>query len=186
MIEAFLLPFLSTLLAELGDKTQLMIVCLSSKTKKRLALFAGAVLAFILADGLAVLLGTIAGGILHEAYVKLLAGIIFLLFGIITIIRRHDADKESCEIRHPLFSGFLLIFSAEMGDKSQIMAALFAAEYNPFLVLGGVVLAMSILSMAAILIGGLISRKLNRRTISIFAGAVFIIIGIYTLAEILI
>ena len=185
MIEAFFLPFFSILLAELGDKTQLMILCLASKTKKRLSLLAGALLAFLVADGLAVLLGRIAGNLIPELYVKLAAGAIFIIFGLITLLKKEE-EAESCELKAPLWSGFGLILAAEMGDKTQLAAAMFAAEYNPWLVIAGVMLAMTIISVVAVLLGDLISRRLNRRTISIVAGSIFILIGIYTFAEALV
>lgn len=184
MIEAFFLPFISTMLAELGDKTQLMIFCLSAKTKKRIQLLLGAVFAFFVADGLAVFIGKIAGNLIPELYVKVIAGTIFIIFGLLTIFKKEEEGSENCELKTPFISSFGLILAAEMGDKSQIMAAVFAAEYNAFLVLGGVVLAMTILSVAAVLLGEFISQRVNRKTISLVAGIIFLLIGLFTFVEI--
>ena len=60
MISDILLPFITIALAELGDKTQLAVFALASKTKKHLSLLLGAILAFVIADGLAVILGAAA------------------------------------------------------------------------------------------------------------------------------
>jgi len=57
MVQEILIPFVSIGLAELGDKTQLAVLCLASKTRKYLQLLTGVVLAFVVADGLAILLG---------------------------------------------------------------------------------------------------------------------------------
>ncbi len=56
-MEDILLPFSAVFLAEMGDKTQLAVFSLSLKSRKRLQLLLRVVLAFVIADGIAVLLG---------------------------------------------------------------------------------------------------------------------------------
>ena len=74
--------FLTVFLAEMGDKTQLTTITLSSTTNKPLAVFIGSSIALILAT----LLGALAGGSIANlipAYLlKLLSGIVFLIIGI--------------------------------------------------------------------------------------------------------
>ncbi len=73
---------------------------------------------------------------------------------------------------------FITIVLAELGDKTQIAAGLFATKYNGVLVFLGVIFALAILSLLAVYLGKFIMEKLNRRMISYIAGAIFIIIGI--------
>ena len=74
--------FVTVFLAEIGDKTQLTTITLSSTTNKPLAVFIGSSLALILAT----LLGALAGGsianLIPAFILKLLSGIVFLLIGI--------------------------------------------------------------------------------------------------------
>ena len=74
--------FVTVFLAEMGDKTQLTTITLSSTTNKPLAVFIGSSLALILAT----LLGALAGGSIANlipAYLlKLLSGLVFLIIGI--------------------------------------------------------------------------------------------------------
>ncbi len=74
--------FVTVFLAEMGDKTQLTTITLSSTTNKPLAVFIGSSIALILAT----LLGALAGGSIANlipAYLlKLLSGIVFLFIGI--------------------------------------------------------------------------------------------------------
>lgn len=179
MIQDILIPFVTIGLAELGDKTQLAVLLLASKTKKHLQLLLGVILAFIIADGLAVLLGDFMTNLLPIDYIKAGAGAIFILFGII-ILASHKEEKEECHIKTPFISGFLLILASEMGDKTQIASALFAAEFNPFLVLLGVIAALAILSAIAVYLGISVMAKMNKRAISIAAGALFIAIGVWS------
>ena len=64
-----------------------------------------------------------------------------------------------------------------MGDKTQMAAALFATQYDPVLVFIGVMLALFILSMTAVYLGKRIMEKVDKRSISTIAGALFIVIG---------
>jgi len=52
IIEDILIPLVAIAAAELGDKTQISILLLSSKTKKHLQLLLGVMLAFLIVDGL--------------------------------------------------------------------------------------------------------------------------------------
>ena len=74
--------FITVFLAEMGDKTQLTTITLSSTTNKPLAVFIGSSLALILAT----LLGALAGGsianLVPAFILKLLSGIVFLIIGI--------------------------------------------------------------------------------------------------------
>ena len=74
--------FVTVFLAEMGDKTQLTTITLSSTTNKPLAVFIGSSLALILAT----LLGALAGGsianLIPAFLLKLLSGIVFLIIGI--------------------------------------------------------------------------------------------------------
>ncbi len=74
--------FVTVFLAEMGDKTQLTTITLSSTTNKPLAVFIGSSIALILAT----LLGALAGGsianLIPEFMLKLLSGIVFLIIGI--------------------------------------------------------------------------------------------------------
>tara|TARA_B100000579_G_C22749340_1_gene813220 strand:- start:264 stop:557 length:294 start_codon:yes stop_codon:yes gene_type:complete len=74
--------FVTIFLAELGDKTQLTTITLSSTTNKPLAVFVGSSFALILAT----LLGALAGGsianLIPAFSLKLLSGIVFLFIGI--------------------------------------------------------------------------------------------------------
>jgi Ca2+/H+ antiporter, TMEM165/GDT1 family len=178
MIQDFIVPFLTTSIAELGDKTQLAVLCIASKTKKHLQLLLGIILAFIVADGLAVLLGDILTKFIPMNYIKIGSGVLFIIFGIITL-RDKDEDEKKCDIRNPFVSGFTMLLMCEMGDKTQLSAALFATRFNPFFVLLGTITAMTLLSILALYLGKFIMTKVPKKTITLIAGILFIIIGIW-------
>ena len=179
MIEDFLIPFIVIALAEFGDKTQISLLVLSSKIEKRFQLLIGAIIAFFIVDGIAILFGEWIISIVPLLYIKIISGIIFIIFGIIIILSKEDDDEgKKYYFKNPFLISFSLIFLTEWGDKTQIAAALFATVYNGYLVLIGVLIALSILSIMAIYLGKYISDKFDNEVISKVAGVIFIIIGI--------
>ncbi|WP_094226971.1 TMEM165/GDT1 family protein [Methanolobus psychrotolerans] len=179
MIPDILIPFLLVGLAELGDKTQLAVLVLSTKTRKYTSLLAGVMLAFILTDGLAILLGNFIANKVPMDYVRIGAGILFIIFGLTTLLKKeNDDDDGSYELKSPFISGFGLILVSELGDKTQLAAALFATQYDPLLVFIGVIFALLLLSAMAIYVGKMLMEKINKKTISTAAGILFIVIGV--------
>ena len=82
LITLLFTTFVTVFLAEMGDKTQLTTITLSSSTNKPVAVFLGSSLALILAT----LLGALAGGsisnLIPDFILKLLSGGVFLFLGI--------------------------------------------------------------------------------------------------------
>ena len=88
--------FVTVFLAEMGDKTQLTTITLSSTTNKPLAVFIGSSLALISAT----LLGALAGGsianLIPAFLLKLLSGIVFLIIGINLLLQsKTEASNDS-------------------------------------------------------------------------------------------
>jgi len=182
----FIIPFLTILLAEFGDKTQLAVLTMSSKTKKRLNLFFGVILAFIIVDGLAIYFGEFIVNYVDMFWIKLISGVLFLIFGLLPfILKEKDEKDEILNFKSPFISGFLIIFLAEMGDKSQISSAMFASIYNAWIVFFAVILALIILTVLAIYVGEFIIKKFNKKKIEFIANSVFIIIGLLTLISLI-
>ena len=74
--------FATVFLAEMGDKTQLTTITLSSTTNKPLAVFIGSSIALILATLLGALAGDSIANLIPDFILKLLSGIIMLSLGI--------------------------------------------------------------------------------------------------------
>lgn len=73
-------------LAELGDKTQLATLVLSSNNASKLAVFIGSAGALVLCSLIAVLAGTAVGRWIPDHYIKMGAGIAFIAVGVWTLI----------------------------------------------------------------------------------------------------
>ncbi|NWJ44986.1 MAG: TMEM165/GDT1 family protein [Chloroflexi bacterium] len=73
-------------LAELGDKTMLATVTLSSEYRDFVPVWIGSTLGMVLADGLAVIVGIVAGKRLPEKTIQIVAALIFIGTGIFTLV----------------------------------------------------------------------------------------------------
>lgn len=84
-----------------------------------------------------------------------------------------------------LFVVFGTVFLAELGDKTQLATVLFASKPDVSLVTVfiGASLALILSSLLAVAAGSVISQYVNPRYLSYIAGAGFIVIGIWTIAQ---
>ena len=75
------------------------------------------------------------------------------------------------------------VFVAEIGDKTQLATLLFASdrEVGKWTVFLGASLALVAASGISILVGGMLSNYVDEKHLHYFAGAGFVIIGIWTL-----
>ncbi len=178
MLDEILIPLVAVGLAEMGDKTQLSILLLSSRTKEYFKLLLGIVLAFLIVDGVAILLGSWITNLVPAHILKLISAAFFIGFGLLILFKNEEEEEGDAAFKNPFISGFTVIFLSEWGDKTQIASALFAIEYNPWMVLIGVMTALTLLSIMAIYLSRFICCRIDRRLITRIAGIVFIIIGI--------
>ncbi len=77
---------LTFFLAEIGDKTMLATITLSSQYQQFIPVWIGSTLGMVVADGLAVLLGVVAGKRLPERLIKIVAALLFIGTGIFTLV----------------------------------------------------------------------------------------------------
>jgi putative Ca2+/H+ antiporter (TMEM165/GDT1 family) len=180
MLQDILIPLAVVGIAELGDKTQIAIFLLSTKTREHLRLLVGVLLAFLIVDGIAVAVGGYVTQIVPMGYIKIISGLIFIFFGIISLLSLRK-EEISRELTNPFYSGFTIIFLSELGDKTQIAAGIFATQYHPLFVLIGVMGALSILSILALYLGKVVATKVDERTLSVLDGIIFIVIGVVIL-----
>jgi len=85
-----------------------------------------------------------------------------------------------------LFTVFVTVFIAELGDKTQLATMLFASGQNVsrWSVFFGSSLALITTSALGVLAGGLISNYLSEKHLSIIAGLGFIAVGAWTLVKV--
>ncbi len=69
---------------------------------------------------------------------------------------------------------FGVIFVAELGDKSQLMALAFATRYRPLPILVGITIATALVHAVSVLVGVVIGGRLPTDAIKVVAGLAFL------------
>ena len=158
----FLKVFFTEFIAEMGDKTQLMLIALTSKYKLK-DIIMGTAAAILVLNGLAVLAGGLVSEFIPEWLIKIVAAFAFLYFAASTIARDEDEEEEEggkSKIKFAPLAVFCTFFVAELGDKTHL--GLFLAD---------------ILGM---LVGYLLKSKTPDGLLNTLAFVIFAIFGIYT------
>ncbi len=84
MVHTFFKTFASIFVAELGDKTQLACLAFASVAPRhRWIIFAASVLALTLSSAIAVFFGCQVTRVISLRTIKIIAGVVFLIFGVI-------------------------------------------------------------------------------------------------------
>lgn len=185
---AFLAAFGLTFVAELGDKTQLVILTLSAKYGFK-PVFLGAASAFALLNALAVSVGVLLYEFVPDNVIKYTVSGVFILFGLFMLLPERkkeecdDEDEEDTRKAHgPLLTAFLLVCLMELGDKTQLSLLALTAKYSqPVFVFIGGTLALWATSLIGALVGTGLGRFIPQVWMRRISGVIFIAFGIINL-----
>lgn len=178
-LEAFVLVFV----AEIGDKTQLMLMTLAAKYTV-MQMLLGILLGVTVNHGAAVLIGCYLSNLIEGSLLQLFAGFIFIVFGILTILYDEDDEKSRSFKFGPILTTALTFLLGEMGDKTQLTCMTLAMEaHHPALVLAGSVSGMIAIGMVGIIIGTTLTKYVPSNIIKIISGMVFILFGLMRFIE---
>ena len=198
------LAFILIFPAELPDKTFIATLVLSTRYR-RLAVWIGVAVAFAVQSAIAVA----AGGLLALLPQRLVLGITFLLFAagailmLVSGLRARSAEMAEEESEAEEFeesaarragassstwrialTSFIVLFTAEWGDLSQLLTAGLAARTGePFSVFLGAGLALIIVAGIAVLIGGWLQKRVAMWRIRLVSAAVLAALAAWTLVE---
>ena len=177
--------FLTEFIAEMGDKTQLMLIALTSKYKLK-EIILGTAVAILVLNGLAVLAGGLVSEFIPDWVIKIVAALAFLYFAASTIAGDEDEEEGNAKsgIQFAPLAVFCTFFVAELGDKTQLTAITFGANEGMSAALI-VWLACSLGLFAADILGMMVGYLLKSKTpdglLKSLAFVIFSIFGVYTL-----
>ena len=150
----FLKVFLTEFIAEMGDKTQLMLIALTSKYKLK-DIILGTAAAILVLNGMAVLAGGLVSEFIPDWLIKTIAALAFLYFAASTISGDDDEEEEE-------------------GGKSKI-------RFAPLAV--GCSLGLFAADILGMLVGYLLKSKTPDGLLNTLAFVIFSIFGVYTLYQ---
>lgn len=200
LIYTFFISFIIVFISELGDKTQLLVISFSSKSKTKIILIGVAIGTFF-SHGLAILFGSKIGSINNEIfhiYLKVFTYISFLLIGIIGFIPKkesNDRNEKKSNLLKNLSSSINYIFIiaisiviGELGDKTFLASLGLGFQYPSYkisLVLGSIC-GMVSSNFLAISFGKFLGNRFNKNLIENLSNIIFIVFGIIGLFSIFI
>jgi putative Ca2+/H+ antiporter (TMEM165/GDT1 family) len=175
---AFGASLLFVILAEMGDKTQLLAMAFAARFPTSTVLSAVFV-ATLLNHALAVAAGRVLISVIPLEVISLAAAASFILFGLWTLRgdTLHGEDEE-----HAGYGPFLTVavafFIAELGDKTQLATISLAVRYtDPLAVLLGTTAGMVVADSIGIIGGVVLGTRLPDTVIRLVSAAVFIFFG---------
>ncbi len=177
------MSFVLVALAELGDKSQVMTISLASKYHYR-PVFCG----IFMGMGVVTVIGVAIGSILYTVfpmfYIKIFAGLVFILFGVISLYKEEKYRHEQMHHRKIFQKSFFLSFIAEFGDKTQLAVIALTARYmQPFSVLAGSLAGLLLVIAVGVFLGNRIAQFIEKEKIELIAALAFIILGFIFIVE---
>jgi Ca2+/H+ antiporter, TMEM165/GDT1 family len=94
---------------------------------------------------------------------------------------RRTALTDTGRSMSSLFAALGIVFLAELGDKTQLVALGFGARYRTSVVLAGVALGYMLSGLLSVVIGGVLGAALPTNAISIGGGLLFVAFAAWTL-----
>ena len=177
-MKIFIASFLFVVLAEMGDKTQLLAMAFACRFPAKTVL-AGVLVATLVNHLLAVVVGSWLTNVIPLNTIQIAASASFILFGLWTL-RGDQLEGEDKRYKFsPFWTVAVAFFFAEMGDKTQLATVALAAKYQSIVPIWmGTTAAMLVADAFGIIVGVVLGKKIPERFVKWFAAVIFILFGI--------
>ena len=170
------------LMAEFGDKSQLVCMTLSSRYR-HWPVFWGAVAAFSILNLVAVLFGSAISVWIPAWLLTTGVALLFLAFGLLQLWGGSEAEDEGAHLekergRHGIFlSTFSLLLIAEFGDKTQLAVAGLSVHEQAIAVWVGSTLALVLSAGLGIWLGRRLIARVSLQWVKRLSALLFIVFG---------
>ena len=198
LIYPFFITFLLVFFSELGDKTQLLVLSFSTKSKAKNILLGVAIGTFF-SHGFAILFGSKVAYFANDSfqfYLKIFTYISFLLFGFIGFLPKKNDNNFSTKSSflqrlstlslNPILLVSLCILIGELGDKTFLASLSLGFQYPHYklsLILGSVC-GMVFCNCFAIFFGKFLGNHLKQEFVDFLSNTIFIVFGLLGFASI--
>lgn len=178
-MEPLLTTFVAALLAEWGDKTQLLVAALGSRYGRPVPVIAGVAAGAFANSLLASFGGTLIHGMVTPRAVSLIVGIALILAGGGALFRSKSPDMGASWRVGPFLTAFGCFFLLEFGDKTQFVTAGLAAQYDSLaLSAAGATAGVLLANVPAAVLGERFAAAVPLRTIRIATGIPLLLGGL--------
>lgn len=183
-MEEFITASLFVVLAEMGDKTQLLGMAFATRYRWQ-TVMCGVFVATVLNHLFAVVVGSYITNYVPMSTVQIAASLSFIVFGLWTIRGDQLEGEDRERAMSPFWTVTVAFFIAEMGDKTQLATVALAAKFpNAIIpVWMGTTVGMMIANAIGILIGVVLGKQIPERLVKWGASLIFILFGILGLYD---
>lgn len=178
-MEALLVSFTTVALAEMGDRTQLLVLLLATRFRRPWPIVAGVTCATLISQAVAAALGVWIGTRLRTGILDIAVGASMIIMGLWMLKPDSLGEQSDATDHRGIFLTTLGTFLlAELGDKTQIAAlALAAAYHNLTAVIVGSSVGLLLVNIPVIFLGKLFADRLPLRAIRYASSALMIVLG---------
>lgn len=182
-MSTFLASLIFVVLAEMGDKTQLLAMAFACKFRWQTVMW-GVFVATAANHLLAAAAGRYLTTIVPLEIISIAAAASFIIFGLWTIRGDTLNDEDKKYNYGPFWTVTVAFFMAEMGDKTQLATVSLAVQYNSVIsVWAGTTIGMLISNGFGILVGNVMGKHIPERAIKWVSAFIFIAFGGYGLYD---
>ena len=173
-------------LAEMGDKTQLLALLLTTQFRRPLPIILGILVATLANHAFAGVVGAWVASVISPQILRWILGASFLAMAAWTLIPDKLDDDQLSRNQLGVFAATLVaFFLAEMGDKTQVATVALAAQYQSlFWVVMGTTLGMMIANVPVVLLGEWLTQRIPVRKIQLFCALLFAALGMAVLLNV--
>lgn len=191
LLTTFGVVFLTVFIAEMGDKTQLLMVAMAKKYRIR-DIVIGVGLSIIVLNLVAVALGSLIGDLLPTMMINLAAGFAFFYFATSALLT--DSEEETVRSGGrfgAIASTFGIFFLGELGDKTQLTALALSAEQsagkfsfpNALMVFLGATLALYAADAIGLVVGYFLGKSIPNWVFGWLSYVLFAAFGVMKLLD---
>jgi len=175
---AYVASLLFVVLAEMGDKTQLLAMAFASRYRWQTVMW-GVFVATLVNHLCAVLAGHYLTNVIPIHYIQIAAAASFILFGLWTL-RGDELNNEDKRFNFsPFWTVAVAFFFAEMGDKTQLATVALATRYtNVIQIWLGTTSGMLVADAIGIIVGIVLGKNIPERAVKWFAALIFMAFGV--------
>ena len=179
-MDALVPAFVVALLAELGDRTQLLAMLLGDRFRRAAAVLAGIALAALLNMAIAAAVGAEVALYINHRAIQLMTGVGLILAASGAAFRVKPAESIDGWTIGAFASSAGAFFILALGDKTQfVTGAIAAGSGHPWLAAVGAAAGVTVANAPAVVLGGRWPALVPLRAIRIGAGVLLALAGIY-------
>jgi putative Ca2+/H+ antiporter (TMEM165/GDT1 family) len=172
-------------LAEIGDKTMLLAILLTTRFRKPLPIILGILVATLANHGIAAFFGQSIAGILEGEWFRYTVGVSFIAMALWTLVPDKLDDEDQKPHRYGVFlTTTIAFFIIEIGDKTQIATIALGAQFQSILLVTlGTTLGMMLANIPAVYFGNAIKELIPLNVVRLTAALLFLALGLWVIAE---